>query len=232
MEHRVGVPITIGTPDTEKQLLDVINVSAASYQELKDIFHLPEEVSGLRTLDIGAGASDLTVTLLEQGADAYAVDPRYKNSSDLRGKAKEHVRHLRGHKDIKKALQEEEAIERCLKSIKSRPDHYKAASATNLPFPDDYFNLVISSSAILGYLDVDFRILHKATQEALRVTKSGGTIQFHPYSLRDVGHGEGVLRRRTESLFLWRNWMRSNSAINFRLEPSRQNDKLVILVKK
>ncbi|EKD84711.1 MAG: hypothetical protein ACD_38C00169G0012 [uncultured bacterium] len=38
---------------------------------------LPRPLIHKRILDVGAGYSEATATLLNQGADAYALDPKY-----------------------------------------------------------------------------------------------------------------------------------------------------------
>jgi ubiquinone/menaquinone biosynthesis C-methylase UbiE len=151
--------------------------SSTSWQEVFRSVNMPEQVDGLTILDVGGGASDTTAKLIELGADAYAIDPRYKNMGQLKGE----VRAINTQYDPKDQREIDDALERFKLSTKTHKDHYLDASAISLPFPDNHFDLVFSKTAVLFYLDVDIGILNTAVDECLRVTKSKGTIRFFPF---------------------------------------------------
>lgn len=144
--------------------------SAMSFESVTEFIDIPEGVNGLTILDVGGGGSDFTATLLEKGADAYAVDYLYASRSDLKGKAKKNIDDLR-KKKAPWAITQERALERCIESMKRNPSHYMAVSATELPFPDNFFNLVVSTSCIVPYLDLDREAFFTAVSECIRVTK-------------------------------------------------------------
>lgn len=158
-----------------RDLEGVAQPTSASWEEVFECVLMPKEVKGLRILDVGAGASDAVNKLLELGAEAYAIDPRYRSRSDLKGRVKKH----NVLKDNK--LRRNEALESFMDSIKSSPERYLEASATDLPFPDNFFDIVYSRIAITTYLDVDRDIFSNAVEECIRVTKTGGSIRFFPY---------------------------------------------------
>src|SRR3989344_2740458 len=84
-----AVGLTLGTPDAERKIAGLVPVTATIYGYGRSLLALPESLDGVRILDIGAGASDITARFIELGAVAYAVDPRYRSRSDLKGKARE-----------------------------------------------------------------------------------------------------------------------------------------------
>lgn len=226
------VRLTPGSPEIERQLLAIIPVSSGTWQRTRETLDFPEDVSGMRILDIGAGGSDLTAKLLEDGADAYAVDPLYKSRSDVKGKARLQLEHIQSHGDRNYYRQSLEALERFSESIKGNPDRYKIAFATNLPFPDNYFDLVFSSAAILGYLDIDYELLLKSTQEALRVTKPCGKVQLWPYDLDRIGdQNEQVTQTRNANLFKWTRWLTANQGIEFKKEQTEPRGERVTITK-
>lgn len=175
---------------TEEYLLEIAVPSGASFREITECILLPERVEGLRILDVGAGASDATAELLRFGADAYAIDPLFRSKSELRGKVKKHNRLVVDKTDLK--IERANAIERFAQSIKKNPERYVQASATSIPFEENFFDIVYSRIAILPYLDFDIEILTQAIQECLRVTKPGGSIRLFPYMYEEIGWPEEV----------------------------------------
>ncbi len=158
-----------------KDLEGVAQPTSASWEEVFECVLMPSDVKGLRILDVGAGASDAVCKLLELGAEAYAIDPRYRSRADLKGRVKKH------NKLVSNKLRRNEALESFMESAKSRPERYLEASATEIPFPDNFFDIVYSRIAVTSYLDVDRDIFSNAVEECIRVAKTGGSIRFFPY---------------------------------------------------
>jgi ubiquinone/menaquinone biosynthesis C-methylase UbiE len=231
---------------SEKEILGQAISTARSWEDLRMMISLPENLKGLRVLDVGGGGSDFTARLLEQKADAYAIDLRYKKTSEIKPQVqKQIVRLTREHpgdsvwKDY--IRREEEALERFIKSVKTKPDRYKAASATKLPFPDNYFDQVFSFNCITEYLDLNRSLLFPAVDETLRVTKSGGSIQIFPFqdahqskeSLNEKIHYELSYRMRRNNQDALLKSLQVNSNVKYLIDgagPSR-NKKLVIFKK-
>ncbi len=160
-----------------KDLEGVAQPTSPSWEEVFTSVLIPEEVNGLKILDVGAGASDAVKRLSDLGADAYAIDPRYRSRSDLKGLVRKHNKVLEGEDSARR----EQALESFMESIKNTPERYKTASATDIPFTNDFFDIVYSRIAVTYYLDVDRDIFSKAVSECIRVTKPGGSIRFFPY---------------------------------------------------
>ncbi len=178
-------PISIGlryglTNLSEIDILNLTPPTGANWQEVFNCVLIPEKVLELRILDVGAGTSDAVSKLLELGADAYALDPQYRNRAQLRSVLS---------RSIKKTFSEnrellrlrKEALSSFNQSIKGNPERYIEGFATDIPFQDNYFDIVYSRVAILSYLDVDTNLLNKAIDECLRVIKPGGSLRLFPF---------------------------------------------------
>lgn len=68
-----------------------------------------------------------------------------------------------------------------LKAKKSGEIKPVAALAGALPFPDQTFDFCFSLQAITTFLSHDREVFLSAINECLRVLKSGGQVQFHPW---------------------------------------------------
>lgn len=176
---------------TEEDIAGQSAPSSETWQNTLRAALLTQDVKGLRILDVGGGASDFTAKLLELGADAYAIDPKYAHMSRLKHwvrKGNEQFLDLTGmHLDYKELLK---SFERFKLSTGIHKDRYKAAFATHMPFPDNYFDVVFSQFAVLGYVDVNMPILTRAVYECLRVTKPGGSIRLNPYEKAPMGFAQ------------------------------------------
>lgn len=191
MSHEQGVfEIKVGSPESEAQLVEHAPPTSLPARLAFDCLHLPEDLQGLRILDVGAGGSSMIADLLEKGADAYAVDPKYKSRADMKGRILNHNK--TGFAEKEDQIIRNEALERFLQSIKQNPERYKVAYATNLPFPDEHFDLVFSIAAVTVYSDLDKLVLKKIMDEIVRVTKPGGQIQLYPLQEANVGFDESV----------------------------------------
>ncbi|MFX0024221.1 MAG: class I SAM-dependent methyltransferase [Candidatus Hermodarchaeota archaeon] len=119
-------------------------------------FKMLPDVANLNGLDIGCGEGYNTRITAERGANMTAID-----ISEV------FIKHAK----------ESEQLEPL--GIK-----YRIASATELPFPDNYFDFAIATMSIMDIADHE-----KALLEAYRVIKSGGFFQFsmsHPcFSVSD-----------------------------------------------
>ncbi|HZQ29739.1 MAG TPA: methyltransferase domain-containing protein [Patescibacteria group bacterium] len=212
--------------------------SAKSFEDISRYIELPKDVSGLSFLDIGAGGSDFTATLLERGANAFAIDPLYKSRSDLKGKMKNFFELSRKRK-LNFLPRQERAFERFYESIKTNPDHYKAAQAENLPFPDNYFDYVISITAITQYLDSNKDTLFAAVKEAIRVTKPHGLIQIFPFQDEYISAVSPIspYREAYDTLYEVRQKnqrallkvLEDNQAVTINVSPTYEGSKLEIL---
>lgn len=178
--HFTQLPDLGLTSITESDFIRIIPNSGAPWEEVFSCVLIPEEVSGLRILDVGAGASDAVSKLLDLGADAYAIDPWYKSFSTLRGRVKKNEEHAKKH-GVGDLVRRREALDAFSKSAKRNPERYITGSVFSIPFQNNYFDIVYSRAVILGYLNLDIDMLSKAVYECVRVTKPEGTIRLYPW---------------------------------------------------
>src|SRR5438045_562160 len=57
--------------------------TARPWDVVRALVPFPSELRGATVIDVGAGGSDAVAALLAAGADAYAVDPRYRSAAGL-----------------------------------------------------------------------------------------------------------------------------------------------------
>ena len=147
---------------------------------IKDLC-LPDELQGKSILDIGGGASDMTALLLELGADAFAIDPRYDESwNSLAREAQVDAVNCVGMSECD--LREYRRVAQCfVVSAEQAPDRYVTAFATKLPFPDEQFDIVCSVYCLTSFLSYRRSIFLQAMNEALRVAKPTGTLHLYPF---------------------------------------------------
>lgn len=98
-------------------------------------------------LDAGCGGGRNLVYFLQNGYDVYGIDPNPNAVEAIRSLAK----------DLAPAI---------------HPDHFQIATAEQMPFEDEYFDLVISS-AVLHFAD-NKEHFESMLQSMWRVLKPGG----------------------------------------------------------
>lgn len=156
--------------------------SPSPYQEILETFSLPEDISDMKILDLGAGCSDFTAYALSKGADAYAVDPRYVNRHGLITSVKD------GYTSTPESRQRfQEAISNFEKSLRENPLRYQAAMASDLPFEDDSFDLIVSQYFMVSYLNLNLDALRSGITESLRVLRDNGRLSLFPFVTRNLG---------------------------------------------
>lgn len=163
-----------GQPLTEQEIAESTPPSAGPWEDVFRTARIPENVSGLRILDIGGGASDATSKLLHLGADAYSIDPSYAKMAFL----KEMIQRQNSIFVGEELKLSKRVLRNFKQSANVNKDRYKPALATEIQFPDEYFDIVFSRFTIFGYLDVEAGVMNEAVVEALRVTKRGGVVKF------------------------------------------------------
>lgn len=162
-------------------------VTGNSWDVLKDFYVLPSNFNGLRVLDICAGESDLTASLIAKGADAIAVDYSYKNPDFLhRRRIQTYIKNLEREgitDDVLLRVAQLDAkvsTQRFKQSLAENSERYIQGSALDLPFADNSFDEVFSFWGIVGVFEDHMFSFRRAVNEAIRVTKPGGRIQIGP----------------------------------------------------
>jgi ubiquinone/menaquinone biosynthesis C-methylase UbiE len=153
-------------------------IAAASYssstpsETITGAIGLPNDVAGLVIVDVGSGASSMVRDLRARGAEAYGVDPGYKNVDALLRTAGRYIRGLGvnyGADALKVRLQ---ALAEFQADFRRNKGHYKTALAGDLPFKDDSVDIVYSELAISHFLiREDREVFMGAVDEGLRVLK-------------------------------------------------------------
>ncbi len=193
----------------------ILSNSPTSSTEWRSVFQsafIPESVSGLRMLDVGAGGSDATVQLREMGAEAFALDPRYKNMDqayqDLKDQNDRTV-----WEDPAYKREDEEALERFIASAREFPERFVAASATDIPFPDEHFDIVFSRGSLADHLSVDWTAYSTAILECMRVLKKGGSLRLFAYMQEDSGYNAQTNQVRLRNQRLMSEQLRENPGV-------------------
>ena len=149
-------------------------ISSRSFAEYQAMFALTTADVAGRVLDCPGGGSSFTATLWEQGGDAVAADPVYAApAAELIDRLDGEVRRgsawatAHAHRYVwdfygdpaGHARMREGSARLFGKDLLRRPDRYMTAALPDLPFPDDAFDLVLSSHLLFTYadrLDADF----------------------------------------------------------------------------
>lgn len=169
-------------------------ITARSLAEYRAMFTLTDADLHGRILDCPGGASSFTAEANELGAQTIAIDPAYGMSMDAlaehatseteRGTAwadatsRRYVwdfyGDLAGHQRMRRA-----AAARFVEDLRAHPDRYLPGRLPSLSFPDNVFDLVLSSHLLFTYTDrLDFDFHLAAMTELSRV--SAGDVRIFP----------------------------------------------------
>jgi SAM-dependent methyltransferase len=165
--------------------------TARPWSVVAALIDFPQSVAGLTIVDVGSGGSDAVATLLEAGALAFGVDPRYRSLDDLVREVTLYFRTQEALGQLPAAREasarpiaaQRAAFRRLVTSFQSARTarHYLPAIATRLPFPSASVDLVYSLDCITQYLDREYDSLIAAVQEGLRILRAGGRLALVPF---------------------------------------------------
>jgi len=165
--------------------------TARPWRIVAALIPFPEQLAGQRIVDVGAGGSDAVAALLAAGADALAVDPRYRSFPALVRDAQAYFaaqeaagRLPQAREDSAAAIAAQRDAFRRFSASFLDPRHrhrYHAAVATALPLAAASVDLLYSLDCITQYLDRDYDLLLAAVREALRVLRPGGRLALVPF---------------------------------------------------
>lgn len=154
----------------EKSIADGSFSTAAPLERLAAIIGLPEDVAGLRIVDIGSGASNAVARLNERGAIATGIDPGYFRVNRLVRSAQREVDKAK-QLNPKRYRADMTALQEFEKDHRMNGNRYIAGYAGELPFDDNSVDIAFSQLAVSVFLADDREVMFKAVDEALRVLK-------------------------------------------------------------
>jgi SAM-dependent methyltransferase len=165
--------------------------TARPWSIVAQLIPFPASPSGLTIIDVGSGGSDAVPTLLEAGAEAFGVDPRYRSLDRLVRDVTLYFRTQEAFGQLPQAHEpsarpiaaQRAAFRRLFASFQAQRTrrYYVPAVATRMPFPRASADFVYSVDCITQYLDREFESLFAAVQEALRVLRAGGVLVLVPF---------------------------------------------------
>lgn len=176
----------------EIQIAEGSFCTARPFADYGAVFRLRID-QGMRVLDVGAGASNFTATLLERGLEgAYALDPMYADIPGLKRKVRAHSQLMISLARTEKSQKEWEEFsrrsERTMqafdKSARVKPLNYVTGHAGEMPFANNYFDYVLAFNSVSEYPALDSRVFQAVVVEMFRVTRPGGVIQMQPFGER------------------------------------------------
>ncbi|MBI4170716.1 MAG: class I SAM-dependent methyltransferase [Candidatus Aenigmarchaeota archaeon] len=178
--------------EDETGLAKELQPSVMPLAEATKVIDFPSDARGKRTLDIGAGQSACTARLRIQGAEAYAIDPRYTDMAKLDEETSRAIEIARSRLSLhrgaaigKRYYKLMQAARQAFKrDYRAHNRFYINAFAGDLPFDSNSFDFVFSINCITHGLDVDDVIFRRAIQEAYRVAKVRSEIQIYPFLLK------------------------------------------------
>ncbi|MFR9749881.1 class I SAM-dependent methyltransferase [Nocardia sp. 004] len=172
-----------------------ILISSRSLDEYRAMFELTDGDLRRRILDCPSGAAEFTAEICRLGGDAIACDSAYfdngidKVAATAVAEAERGNRYVHANRHLYRwtffadpdqhRIQRQRAAERFVAHTRQSRGRYVAGRLPALPFPDNDFDLVLSSHLLFSYaeeLDYDFH-LH-ALLELMRVTR--GELRVFP----------------------------------------------------
>lgn len=135
-----------------------------------------EDLNG-RMLDVGAGFSGFVPTLIDQGVDAVALDPKYYCDYDY----DEDLAHiLKSEEELTLSANSVKAMAEFKKAKRKYSERFIGGTASDTGLEDDTFDYVFSSfAAVTGSLD-DIPAATEELRELLRITRHLGVISIYP----------------------------------------------------
>lgn len=144
----------------------------------RQLIFLPENVTGLRIVDIGAGADSITAELRSCGADAFAIDYRYGNNPNALIRA------------LNRDGMDTETLHRFAQDYNEHRERYLAAvvGGEKLPFKDNSVNAAFSLKCLSTIVLDDFATFLRAYEEIVRILiphedpKQAGILSINPWA--------------------------------------------------
>ena len=170
-------------------------ISSRSLAEYQAMFALTDDDLSVRILDCPSGAADFTSAVSNLGGNVTACDAAYFGNSPDNLATIATSETERGNRYVRAHAEEYEwtffadpdehqhvrqhAAQQFAAHIRQHPSHYIPGRLPALPFPDDSFDLVLSSHLLFSYADsLDHAFHLDAITELMRVTS--GELRIFP----------------------------------------------------
>ncbi|MGW5919279.1 methyltransferase domain-containing protein [Nocardia fluminea] len=177
-----------------------ILVSSRSLAEYRAMFALTDDDLDRRILDCPGGAAGFTAEVSRRGGEVTACDVAYFDdglehvAATAVAEADRGNRYVREHADAYRWTfftdpgehhrARRESAEHFAAHTRAAPHHYVAARLPTLPFPDNTFDLVLSSHLLFSYADdLDYTFHYRSIIELARVA----TAEVRLFPLTPIG---------------------------------------------
>ncbi len=172
-----------------------ILISSRSLAEYRAMFALTDDDLVRRILDCPSGAAEFTAEVCRLGGDVTACDIAYADdgidevAATAVAEAERGNQYVRAHEDLYKwsffadpdehQRQRQAAAVRFAAHTRHDRSRYVAGQLPALPFPDNDFELVLSSHLLFSYArDLDYEFHLRAVLELMRLTR--GELRVFP----------------------------------------------------
>lgn len=168
-----------------KRLADKSLVTGVNFELAQRVIDFPQDVKGLKMVDLGGGISTVTNGLRMRGAEAFAVDYRYDDLNNLKASL-----HPNGFSQIE--------LDEFVRDYAENRERYIPIliGKERLPFEDESVDWIFSTKCLTTILLDDWRTFLRAYEEILRILKPyrnparSGILILHPWigglSMSDV----------------------------------------------
>ncbi|WP_028477989.1 methyltransferase domain-containing protein [Nocardia sp. CNY236] len=185
---------------SSNQFPEQVIISSRSLDEYRAQFSLTDDDLRRKILDCPGGAAELTAVVSNRGGDATACDVAYfgdglqRLAENVATQSDVGTDYIRSHQDLYEwtLFADPDSVQRVRHQAgaqfaahsREHPERYIAGKLPDLPFADNSFDLVLSSTLLFCYahdFDYDFHVA--AITELMRVTRD----ELRIYPLVPVG---------------------------------------------
>lgn len=170
-----------------------IKYTVTSFEKSSFLFDILQltDFRGLNFLEIGAGQSDIVAQLRARGAVPYAVDPGYGKPEVLDRMVDKYLAEEILPQDQEWFDHLQTSRRRFRRDFANFRKYYKDGYSTELPFPKNSFDLVVSSFCICPVVSPNLPDLLQSIKEVIRVLKPGKIAEICPFdNHEDLNEGD------------------------------------------
>lgn len=189
----------------ETRVTSRLGPSSIRAELVREVFKIPEDIKGLNVVDLAAGTSSFVPWLIDNGANAFAVDCIYNEPIEkilerTRSYTKDALDNM--HEKWRELLlqESEKAMAYFVQSFQTQRERYITAWLSDLPISDDFADITTSVAGLSTIVSGEYLLENPLIEEALRITKPGGKLLLSPVSMHVKDHQSIVnrLKRRSD----------------------------------